>query len=103
MRCCAATDSWTRRDEDPLVRTVRRPATDVESGLILTLYGKVLRHGPGWWINQPEGVSKEHQAIAAQLRTIEATDPAQSLHGRGGPRPADTGPPSFPTAQGPQE
>ncbi len=41
-------------DEDPLVRDVRIPAGDFESGLILTLYGKVLRWGPGWWIHHPQ-------------------------------------------------
>jgi hypothetical protein len=30
-----------RRNEDPLVRAVRRPAPDFEAGLVLTLYGKV--------------------------------------------------------------
>ena len=71
-----------RRDDDPLVRAVRRPASDFESGLILTLYGKVLRWGPGWWLNHPEGLSDEQQAIAAQLRGIEASDPSQALRSR---------------------
>lgn len=38
-------------DEDPLVRAFRLPAENFESGLYLTLYGKVLRWGPGWWIH----------------------------------------------------
>jgi hypothetical protein len=73
------------RDEDPLVRSIRHPAQSFESGLILTLYGKVARWGPGWWLQQPNGLSKEQQAIAAQLRGIEAADPSQALkppHGR---------------------
>ncbi|MEV0157228.1 hypothetical protein AB0H57_26355 [Micromonospora sp. NPDC050686] len=68
-----------RVGEDPLVRAVRRPATDFEAGLILTLYGKVLRWGPGWWLHQPEGLPDEQRAIAAQLRHIESADPSQSL------------------------
>jgi hypothetical protein len=59
------------RDEDPLVRSVRRRAQGFESGLILTLYGKVLRWGPGWWLQQPSGPSDEQQAIPAQLRGID--------------------------------
>jgi hypothetical protein len=68
----------TRRDDDPLVRAVRRPAVDFESGLILTLYGKVLRWGSGWWVDHPEGLSDQQQAIAAQLRGIESRDPSQA-------------------------
>jgi hypothetical protein len=76
-----------RRDDDPLVRAVRRPAADFESGLILTLYGKVLRWGPGWWLDHPEGLSDEQQAIAAQLSGIESRDPSQALRPqRGDPR-----------------
>jgi len=67
------------RDDDPLVRSVRAPAPDFESGLTLTLYGKVLRWGPGWWIDHPAGLTDDQQAIAAQLRSIEAADPSQSL------------------------
>ncbi|GAA4082576.1 hypothetical protein [Nonomuraea soli] len=40
-------------EDDPLVRSIRIPAADFESGLVLTLYGKVLRWGTGWWIHQP--------------------------------------------------
>ncbi|GIF62834.1 hypothetical protein Ais01nite_08690 [Asanoa ishikariensis] len=70
---------WT---EDPLVRAVRRPAPDFEAGLVLTLYGKVMRWGPGWWLDQPDGLSDEQQAVAAQLRAVEASDPSQSLRTR---------------------
>jgi hypothetical protein len=66
-------------DEDPLVREFRLPAEDFESGLYLTLYGKVLRWGPGWWIHHPgRDASPESQAIATQLRQIQADDPSQS-------------------------
>lgn len=66
-------------DHDPLVRSVRRPAEGFDAGLILTLYGKVLRWGPGWWIHQPDHLPAEQQAIAAQLRGIEAQNPSIAL------------------------
>ncbi|GIH27577.1 hypothetical protein Aph01nite_58870 [Acrocarpospora phusangensis] len=59
-------------DDDPLIRLVRVPADDFEDGMILTLYGKVLRWGPGWWIHHPgPDASAESLAIAAQLRSVE--------------------------------
>lgn len=65
-------------ETDPLVRDVRTPAADFEDGLILTLYGKVLRWGPGWWIHHPsETASEEEQVIADQLRQIDSADPSQ--------------------------
>jgi hypothetical protein len=65
-------------DDDPLVREFRLPVKDFESGLHLTLYGRVLRWGPGWWIHHPDrDASPESPAIAAQLRQIEADDPSQ--------------------------
>jgi hypothetical protein len=42
-------------DRDPLVHAIRRPASDFESGLIFTLYGKVLRWGPGLVARPPGG------------------------------------------------
>jgi hypothetical protein len=51
---------------------------------VLTLFGKVLRGGPGWWLEHPEGLSETKQAIAAQLRGIESRDPSQSLRPRRG-------------------
>jgi hypothetical protein len=66
-------------DLDPLVRCVRQPAKTFEAGLILTVYGKMLRWGPGWWIHQPHHLSPEQQAIAAQLRDVEAQDPSTAL------------------------
>ncbi|MEV6524491.1 hypothetical protein AB0M43_21265 [Longispora sp. NPDC051575] len=66
------------RETDPLVRSVRVPAADFEDGLILTLYGRVLRWGPEWWIHHPgDDATDEAQAIAAQLRHIEQVDPSQ--------------------------
>ncbi|WP_378740169.1 hypothetical protein [Nocardia brasiliensis] len=65
-------------EADPLVRDIRTPAAGFEDGLILTLYGKVLRRGPGWWIRHPtETMSDDQKAIAAQLRQIESADPGQ--------------------------
>ncbi|MEV6427222.1 hypothetical protein [Nocardia sp. NPDC051463] len=65
-------------DLDPLVRDIRVPAADFEEGLVLTLYGKVLRWGPGSWIHQPsETRTGEQGAIAAQLRRIEIADPSR--------------------------
>lgn len=69
-------DSMT--EADPLVRDIRVPAKDFEEGLILTLYGRVLRWGPGWWIHHPGyETTEEIAAIAAQLRQIESNDPSQ--------------------------
>lgn len=63
-----------------LVRSVRLSGQDFESGLILTLYGKTLRWGPGWWIDHPgQGQPADKAAIAAQLREVRAADPSQSL------------------------
>ncbi|MFF2083353.1 hypothetical protein ACFVVM_06235 [Nocardia sp. NPDC058176] len=70
-------------DTDPLVRDIRIPAASFEDGLILTLYGKVLRWGPGWWIHHPSPTATaEQRAIAAQLRRVESTDPSQALKSR---------------------
>ena len=65
-------------DDDELVRDIRIPAETFEAGLILTLYGRVLRWGPGWWIHHPsDDQSEQSRAIAAQLRQIEDADPSQ--------------------------
>lgn len=81
VRYVAGAGHYTgERDDDPLVRSVRHPAPDFESGLILTLYGKVLRWGPGWWLEHASSdLTDEKRAIAAQLRDIEAADPSQAL------------------------
>lgn len=72
------------RDTDPFVRSVRLPGPDFEAELILTLYGKTLRWGPGWWIDHPgENWPEEKKAIAGQLRDIDAADPSQALRRRG--------------------
>jgi hypothetical protein len=67
-------------DVEPLVRSVRLSGLGFEAGLILTLYGKTLRWGPGWWTDHPsENWPAETAAIAAQLRQVNAADPSQSL------------------------
>jgi hypothetical protein len=67
-------------DADPLVRSLRWSGQKFEAGLVLTLYGKVLRWGPGWWIDHPTAShSPQQQAIARQLRHLNATDPSQAL------------------------
>jgi hypothetical protein len=72
-------------DVEPLVRSVRLSGQGFEAGLILTLYGKTLRWGPGWWIDRPgENWPAEKAAIASQLREISAADPSQSLRRPGG-------------------
>ncbi|WP_030155641.1 hypothetical protein [Glycomyces sp. NRRL B-16210] len=66
---------------DPLVRDIRLPGENFEENLRLTLYGRFLRWGPGWWIYHPNnGQSAEARAIAAQLREVEASDPSQPSH-----------------------
>jgi|SRR5215467_11017673 len=77
----AGRHEW-RRDDDPLVRTVRHPAADFESGLILTAYGRAVRVTTDSWIHHPEGLSDVQKAIAAQLRAVESRDPSQSLRRR---------------------
>jgi hypothetical protein len=42
---------------EPLVRSVRLSGRDFEAGLILTLYGKTPRWGPGWWVDHPARTS----------------------------------------------
>jgi hypothetical protein len=73
------------QDPDPLVRSIRVSGDDFETGLILTLYGKVLRWGLGWWIHHPSvSVSESSRAIADQLKQIEADDPSQALRRQSG-------------------
>jgi hypothetical protein len=63
-----------------LVRSVRLSGQDFESGLILTLYGKTLRWGTGWWIDHAgQDQPADKDAIASQLREIRDADPSQSL------------------------
>lgn len=66
-------------EDDPLVRSIRLPAPTWEDGLVLSLYGKVLRWGTGWWIHHPSPkTDPATAAIAAQLRTIQHRDPSQA-------------------------
>lgn len=68
------------RDADPLVRSVWVSGPDFEAGFILTLSGKTLRWGPGWWTQHPgDGWPGHTKAIAAKLRDISAADPSQAL------------------------
>ncbi|WP_203717728.1 hypothetical protein [Asanoa siamensis] len=53
--------TW-RRDDDPLARAVRTPATDFEAGLVLTLYGKVLRWGTAWWLDHDDDLPAAQRA-----------------------------------------
>ena len=72
--------TYTAGSSELLVRSVRRPGRGFESGLILTLYGKTLRWGPGWWIDHAgQDQPADQAAIAAQLREIRDADPSQSL------------------------
>lgn len=64
---------------DPLLRDIRAPASDFESGLILTLYGKVRRWGTGWWIAHEATRSRAPEGVAEQLRAIRDVDPSQAL------------------------
>lgn len=67
-------------EPDPLVRTIRVSCDRFEDGLIMTLFGKVERWGPGWWIDHPaSSASREQLGIATQLRQIDRDDPSQSL------------------------
>lgn len=67
-----------RVEADPLVRDIRVPADTFENGLVLTLFGRVLRWGPGWWIHHPgPDTSPTTAAIAGQLQQIETGDPSQ--------------------------
>jgi hypothetical protein len=69
--------------KDPLLRDIRVPAAHFADSFVLTAWGKLIRWGPGWWIDHPRPDSDaKTAAIAAQLRGIAESDPSQSL----GPR-----------------
>jgi hypothetical protein len=67
-------------DPEPIVRSARRSVGGFEDGLILTPYGKLLRWGPGWWIDDADpDWTPQAQAIAGQLRDADPFDqPAQT-------------------------
>jgi hypothetical protein len=66
--------------DDPLLRDIRTPAATFDEGLILTLYGKVLRWGSGWWIHHPRASGdKSPSGVREQLIEIQERDPSQSL------------------------
>jgi hypothetical protein len=68
---------------DLLLRDIRTPADSFDAGLVLTLYGKVLRWGPGLWLDHPSvRESRTSTGVREQLREIADADPSQSL----GPR-----------------
>jgi hypothetical protein len=75
-----AHNPWVK---DPLLRDVRAPAANFADSFVLTAWGKLVRWGPGWWIDHPRpDLDAKSAAIAAQLRRIAENDPSQSL----GPR-----------------
>lgn len=68
---------WSDEYHDPLLRNVRLPAPTFAEGLVLTLYGKVLRWGTGWWLDHPSrDTSPEREAIASKLRSIADREPS---------------------------
>jgi hypothetical protein len=81
-----AGDGWrggvhSERVDDQLLRDVRVPADTFADSLVLTTYGKVLRWGPGWWLDRAAKVDAP-EGVGEQLREIRSVDPSQSL----GPR-----------------
>jgi hypothetical protein len=74
---------FAQREEDPLLRCVRIPADSFNESLVMTIYGKVLRWGPGWWLDtEPACDTEIPDGIREQLQDIDKGDPSQSL----GPR-----------------
>ena len=71
--------TFRQTDDDPLLRDVRLPAPTFEAGLVLTLYGRVLRWGTGWWTAEDTEPHAAPDGVAEQLRAIEAADPSQAL------------------------
>jgi hypothetical protein len=71
---------FAQREEDPLLRCVRIPADSFNKSLIMTIYGKVLRWGPGWWIDTTP--ARDHgtpEGIREALQDVDDGDPSQSL------------------------
>jgi hypothetical protein len=74
---------FAQHEEDPLLRCVRIPADSFNESLVMTIYGKVLRWGPGWWLDtDPARNTETPDGIREQLQDIDNDDPSQSL----GPR-----------------
>ena len=70
-------------NDDPLLRDIRVPGESFDASLVLSLYGKVLRWGPGWWLRHPSvRVTQRPPGVREQLTDIDNADPSQSL----GPR-----------------
>jgi hypothetical protein len=71
---------FPQREEDPLLRCVRVPADSFNQSLIMTIYGKVLRWGPGWWLDtEPARNTDTPEGIREELQDIDSGDPSQSL------------------------
>jgi hypothetical protein len=67
-------------EDNPLLRCVRIPADSFNESLIMTIYGKVLRWGPGWWIDtEPSRNTETPDGIRERLQAISNSDPSQSL------------------------
>jgi hypothetical protein len=79
---------FPQREEDPLLRCVRIPADSFNESLVMTIYGKVLRWGPGWWLDTEFTRNTETpDGIREQLQDIDNSDPSQSLGPRRPPNP----------------
>ena len=68
-----------REQGELLLRDVRLPAATFDDALVLTLFGRYRRWGPGSWIDQPplRDADPSRSAIAEQLRTLRAKVPSQ--------------------------
>lgn len=72
-----------RSNDDLLLRNIREPADSFDAGLVLSLYGKVLRWGTGWWLEHPSvRAARTPTGVREQLRDIADADPSQSLRPR---------------------
>jgi hypothetical protein len=71
---------FVQREEDPLLRCVRIPAPTFNDSLVMTIYGKVLRWGPGWWLDtEPDNDLETPEDVRAALLDIHNEDPSESL------------------------
>jgi len=62
-----------------LLRDARVPSPTFDDSFILTLYGKVLRWGTGWWIHHPRRRGDTPPGVPEHLRNLEDQDPSVSL------------------------